>query len=153
MTEEQKNTTEGQAKTLSMAYENGRRNAPILTQLATVEYIIGRAEQEYKEAVFAEENGVGAEWGSFSLAITSRDKPMLSAALHIVGFFSEQLGETAREMFSRLMKGNEVALEALTEEQNAAFEQAARAYRQSRLEEMFGAIGINLVGEPEEDAE
>lgn len=132
-----------------MAWE-GRREAPMLAQLATFEQIIGRAEYEANEIKELVEEGCDEQMASVTLTISGREKPALSAALHLVGFFSEELGEIGKGMMLRLLEANYAALDALTPEEEQQVEDAYQRIHDKRMAAFLGELGIDPEVEDDE---
>lgn len=132
-----------------MAYDRGRREQPILGTLAAFNRIVGRGEFEAREVAELADEGADESWGATTITISGREKPMISAALHIVGFFSEELGDIARGVMLRLLEQNAKDLEALTEEQVAALDEAWRRVEEKRVRSMFGDLGFVLTDSEE----
>lgn len=132
-----------------MAYDGGRRERPILDTFGAIEQIVGRGEYEAREIAEMVEEGADESWGATTITVNGREKPMLSVALHIVGFFSEELGDIARGVMLRLLEQNAKDLDALTEEQNAAMHEAWLRVEEKRIASMFGDLGLVLTDSEE----
>lgn len=147
-------TTAALARGDGMAYDGGRRERPLLYVFGALEQVVGRGEYEAREIAEMVEEGADESWGATTITIRGREKPMLSAALHAIGFFSEELGDIARGLLLRLLEQNAKDLDALTEEQLAAMNEVCGRVEEKRLRAIFGSVGLDymVAEEPEEPA-
>jgi hypothetical protein len=126
---------------LEVAWE-GVTDKPLLTQLARIDAVTAYAESLARDTKDLVAEGSPPEYGRIETTFSGVEKQVISYALHLVGFFSEELAPDAAALQKRLYMENERVLDVTTEEEREAVRAARERVEERRMKEVFAALGI-----------
>lgn len=123
----------------------------LLEKLGAIDGIVARGEGDIAFALEIEEEAPGVlEPGGLTVDVTAPEKTMLSVALNVIGFFSDELAVHAESLMAKV-KAADVEVNAnLSEETRERIEAASVAIQKREFAEMLGIDLEALEGSEDE---
>lgn len=126
----------------TMAWETVQ-GPTVLDSMQEIGYVVAHVESTSKDILDLVEEGVDKDWGTLTVTLRDLDVQAVTLGLHLTGFFSELLKERSKELMGRLFDISKEVIDAHTEEEREAIEEAyGRVQEKRQLQALAGLMGI-----------